>query len=62
MKLTTHLHLMPWLRMRGAIRPLPQYSFTAQYLVKHKNDFTFTRDQLGYTTLYQLGLDTAALL
>jgi hypothetical protein len=28
-KLTTHLHLMPRLRMRGTIPPLPQYVFRA---------------------------------
>jgi hypothetical protein len=28
-KLTTHLHLAPKLRMRGAISPLPQYVFMA---------------------------------
>jgi hypothetical protein len=28
-KLTTHLHIMPRLRMRGAIPPLPQYVFMA---------------------------------
>jgi len=28
-KLTTHLHLMPRLRMRGAIPLLPQYVFTS---------------------------------
>jgi hypothetical protein len=27
-KLTTHLHLVPRSRMRGAISPLPQYSMT----------------------------------
>jgi len=33
-KLTTHLHLVPMLRMRGAIPPLSQYVFMAWYLVK----------------------------
>jgi hypothetical protein len=33
-KLTTHLHLMPRSRMRGAIPPLPQYAFMAWWSVK----------------------------
>jgi len=28
-KLTTHLHLVSWSRMRGAIRLLPQHAFLA---------------------------------
>jgi hypothetical protein len=28
--------------MREAILPLPQYAFMAWYLVKHKDNFTFT--------------------
>jgi hypothetical protein len=39
-KLSTHLDLMPRLRMRGAIPPLPQYVFMAWCLVKHRNNFT----------------------
>jgi hypothetical protein len=41
-KLTTHLHLVPMSRMRGAIPPLPQYLFLAWCLVKHSDNFTFT--------------------
>jgi hypothetical protein len=41
-KLTTHLHLVPRLIMRGAIPPLPQYVFMAWCLVKHKENFTCT--------------------
>jgi len=33
-KLTTHLHLRPRSRMRGAIHPLPRYAFMAWCLVK----------------------------
>jgi hypothetical protein len=33
-KLTTHLHLVPKSRMRGAIPQLPQYAFMAWCLVK----------------------------
>jgi hypothetical protein len=40
-KLTTHLHLVPRSRMRGAIPPLPLYVFMAWYLVKHRDSFTF---------------------
>jgi hypothetical protein len=39
-KLTTHLHVMPRSRMRGAIPPLPQYVFMAWCLVKHSDNFT----------------------
>jgi hypothetical protein len=39
-KLTTHLHLVPMSRIRGAIPPLPQYVFTACCLVKHGDNFT----------------------
>jgi hypothetical protein len=40
-KLTTHLHLAPRLRSRGAIAPLPPYVIMEWYLFKH-SDFTFT--------------------
>jgi hypothetical protein len=35
-KLTTHLHLVPRSRMRGAITPLPQQAFMALCSVKEK--------------------------
>jgi hypothetical protein len=41
-KLTTHLHVVPRSRMRGARPPLPQYVFIAWCLVKHRDNFTFT--------------------
>jgi hypothetical protein len=53
-KLTTHLHLVPKLRIRGAIPPFPHvsswrgahfstgYVFVAWYLVKHRDNFAFT--------------------
>jgi hypothetical protein len=41
MKLTTHVHPLPWLRMCGTIPPLPQYIFMAWCLVKHRDSFTF---------------------
>jgi hypothetical protein len=28
--------------MRGAVPPLPQYVFMVWYLVKHRDNFTFT--------------------
>jgi hypothetical protein len=40
-KLTTHLHLVPRLRMRGDIYPLPLYIFMESCLVKHRDNFTF---------------------
>jgi hypothetical protein len=36
MKLTTHLHLIPRLRMRGAIPPLLQHVFMALCLIKRQ--------------------------
>jgi len=39
-KLTTHLHLVPRSRMRGAIPPLPRYVLMARCLVKHRDKFT----------------------
>jgi hypothetical protein len=46
-KLTTHLHLVPRSRMRGAILPLPQYVFMALCLVKHRDKSTFNLPYLG---------------
>jgi hypothetical protein len=31
--------------MRGAIPPLPQYTYMAWYLVKHRDNFTFSFDE-----------------
>jgi hypothetical protein len=39
--LTTHLYLVPMLKIRGAIPP-PQYAFIVWYMVKHRENFTFT--------------------
>jgi len=41
-KLTTHLHLVQRLRMRGAIPLLPPYVFIAWCLVEHRDSSTFT--------------------
>jgi hypothetical protein len=41
-KLTTHLHLVPRLRIHAVIPPSPQYVFMAWCLVKHRDDFTFS--------------------
>jgi hypothetical protein len=48
MKLATHLHLVPRLRMRGAIPPLPHYVFMAWFLVKHRDNFTYTCNFMGW--------------
>jgi len=40
-KLTTHHHIVPRLRMRGAIPPLFQYVFTSWDLIKHRDKFIF---------------------
>jgi hypothetical protein len=37
-KLTAHLHLVPRLRMRGAIPALPQFVFMAWRLVKRRDN------------------------
>jgi hypothetical protein len=41
-KLTTHLHLVPRSRMRGATPPLSQYVLKAWCLAKNRDNFTFT--------------------
>jgi hypothetical protein len=41
-KLTPHLYLAPRLRMREAIPPLLPYVFMVCYIVKHRDNFTFT--------------------
>jgi hypothetical protein len=51
-KLTTHLHLVPRSRMRGAIPPLPQYAFTAWFSVE-------AQEQLYLAlTIYAWGFNT----
>jgi hypothetical protein len=47
-KLTTHLHLMPSLRMRGATLPLPQYAFMRGDLLKKAQGLYFTLPVLLY--------------
>jgi hypothetical protein len=51
--MTTHLHLVPRSRMRGAIPPLPQFVFMAWCLVKHRDNFTFTLT--SYAVLFTCG-------
>jgi len=41
-KLTIHLHLVPRLRMHGAIPPIPLYALMAWCAVKMKSDLNFT--------------------
>jgi hypothetical protein len=41
-KLTIDLHLVQRLRMRGAVPPLPHYVLMAWYLLKHRDNTTFT--------------------
>jgi len=41
-KLTTHLHQVPSLGMRGAILPLIQYTFMVWRFLKHKEKFIVT--------------------
>jgi hypothetical protein len=50
MKLTTHFHLVPRLRIHAATTPLPQYVFMTWYLVKHRDNFVFT---VGYGVIYR---------
>jgi hypothetical protein len=38
-KMITHLHFVPMLEMRGAISPLPQYTFMAWCSVKAQGQF-----------------------
>jgi hypothetical protein len=51
-RLTTHLHLVPRSRMRGAIPPLSQYAFMAWCLVKVQKQlylylYVFTREKVS---------------
>jgi hypothetical protein len=48
-KLTTHLRLVPRLRMHGAIPQLPQYVFMVWCLVKQRDNFTFNWDSWSVT-------------
>jgi hypothetical protein len=41
-KLNIHLHLAPRSKNEWSYTSIPQYVFTAWYLVKHRDDFTFT--------------------
>jgi len=41
-KLTTQLHLVSRLRMRGATPTFPQYVFMAWYLVQYRDKFNFS--------------------
>jgi hypothetical protein len=50
-KLTTHLHLVSRLKMRGAILPLPQYVFMAWCLVKERNFTLFLWGQKQFHCL-----------
>jgi hypothetical protein len=40
-KLTTVLHLVPKLRMHGAILPTPPYFFMSWCFIKHRDNFSF---------------------
>jgi len=42
MKPTTHFHEVPRLRMHGIIPPLTQHICMTWFLVKQRNNFTFT--------------------
>jgi hypothetical protein len=46
LKLTTHLQLVPMLRKRGSVHPLPHTSsWCSAWLVKHRDNFTFSASQ-----------------
>jgi hypothetical protein len=42
MKLTTHFYLVPRMRMYGDVTSLSQYIFLVWYLLRHRDNFTFT--------------------
>jgi hypothetical protein len=48
-KLTTHLHLAPRSRMRGAIPPLPQYDFMAWCSVNAQGQVSFNFNFISVT-------------
>jgi hypothetical protein len=47
-KLTTYLHLVTGLRIAELYFYSPHTSFTVQYLVKHRDNFTFTLSDIFY--------------
>jgi hypothetical protein len=49
LKLATHLHLVPRLRIRGATPPTSPYVFMASYLVKGRDNFTLLQEGLEPT-------------
>jgi hypothetical protein len=55
--MTTHLHIVPRLRMSGAIPPLRQYAFMTWYSKKHRDDFTFYLYSLLFCILFLIGFD-----
>jgi hypothetical protein len=42
-KLTTHLHVVPRLRIRGAVTPLSQCAIMAWYLIKYKETLSYIK-------------------
>jgi hypothetical protein len=62
MKLTTYPHLVPRLRTHEAIPPLPQYVFTAWYLIKGyvfiDRYFVKDRENLTFILTYINIIDT----
>jgi hypothetical protein len=48
-KLTTHLHLVPGSKKRGAIPPLPNTPSWRGAQLKHRDNFTFTSECFDYT-------------
>jgi hypothetical protein len=56
-RLTTHLHLVPRLRIRGAIPPLTQYVSLAWCLVKHRDDFSFIFQSVYEEDFTKLSID-----
>jgi fatty-acid desaturase len=59
--LTTHLHLVPTLRMRAALSPLVQYVFMALCLVKHKEHYTFTVNDITHYSIFRMPSSQAYL-
>jgi hypothetical protein len=53
MKLTTHLDLVPKLRVHGAIPPLP-YNFMVWFLIENRDKITAFWNALGAETLVRI--------
>jgi len=58
---TTHFHLVPKLRMHGAVPALLVYVSISWYLVKHRDHFTFVTLPLYHCPAHRILLDVTTI-